>query len=384
MIPELVGQENPEMTPWAELWMGIHPGGPSLCIDDEQHRTISLPDLIKENSGFYLGNETLKTFGTLPYLFKVLSADKPLSIQAHPNLEQARAGWEKENKAGIDVKAPYRNYKDPNHKPEIICALSPFTAMCGFREPAEIEKLMNAVNCSALTGTLDAIKDRGLKGFLGALFAMSPEDRKILTDHILEHGRELSAGNGEFKTEFDLTVSFAQLYPEDPSIIAPLYLNVIQLNPGEAIYLSAGILHAYVYGLGMELMANSDNVLRGGLTTKYVDVNELKEVLIFKPYKPEIIKPSAADRGSFAYTTECRDFELKYIQNKEGGISYTGKGPSIIFVTSGTLAIKDTVNSRELILKKGESAFLPPAGKSDGIILEGCFEMYAASPGLHQ
>ncbi|MDR2900685.1 MAG: mannose-6-phosphate isomerase, class I, partial [Treponema sp.] len=142
MIPELLGQENSALTPWAELWMGIHPGAPSICIDDEKNRKISLPNVIKEDAEFYLGDETIKAFGTLPFLFKVLSADKPLSIQAHPNLEQARAGWDRENKAGIDIKASNRNYKDANHKPEIMCALSPFTAMCGFREPSEIEKLL--------------------------------------------------------------------------------------------------------------------------------------------------------------------------------------------------------------------------------------------------
>ncbi len=390
MIPELTGQENTELIPWAELWMGVNPGAPSICIDDEKNRKISLPDLIKEDAGFYLGDETVKAFGTLPFLYKVLSADKPLSIQAHPNLEQAKEGFERENKAGIDIKAPNRNYKDPNHKPEIICALSPFTAMCGFREPAEIEKLLPIVDCRALDAPLAALKDAspegGLKGFLGALFAMNAEDRKMVTDTILEQGRDFSIKHKEYETEFNLCVQFAQIHPDDPSVIAPLYLNVIELKPGEAIFLSAGILHAYVHGLSMELMANSDNVLRGGLTSKYIDVDELERILIFKPFMPEILKPSISDseKSVFTYTTRCGDFVLRHHQNTSGTIDYINASPSIIFVTNGNLTMKDTESGKALILKKGESAFLAPAEKTGKIILDGTFEMYSASTGLHQ
>jgi mannose-6-phosphate isomerase len=386
MIPELVGTENSAMIPWAELWMGIHPAAPSMCIDEEKNRKISLVDLIKENPDFYLGDETQKVFNNLPFLYKVLSADKPLSIQAHPNLEQAKEGFERENKAGIDIKAPNRNYKDANHKPEIMCALSPFTAMCGFREIAEIEKLLNILDCSALNLPLAALKDSsqngGLKGFLGTLFAMNIDDRKNLTDAILEHGRDFAAKNETYKAEFELCVEFAQLHPEDPSIIAPLYLNLIQLKPGEAIFLPAGVLHAYVYGLGMELMANSDNVLRGGLTSKYIDAEELKKVLNFTPFMPEILKASNSEENLFAYKTECRDFELKHYQHKSGTVNYVDSAPSIIFVTKGTLIIQDSETGKTLTLKKGESAFIAPSKKNGAIILSGDFEMYSASTGL--
>jgi mannose-6-phosphate isomerase len=390
MIPELLEKENASMIPWAELWMGIHPGAPSMCMDDTHNRKISLPDLIKEDAEFYLGDETQKAFGTLPFLYKVLSAEKPLSIQAHPNLKQAQEGWAKENKAGIDIKAANRNYKDANHKPEIMCALSPFTAMCGFRKREEIEQLLSIVNCSALDNPLAMLKDTssegGLKGFLGAIFSMSAENRRMLTDTILEHGRDFAANNEQYKREFELAVLFAQIHPDDPSIIAPLYLNVIQLKPGEAIFLSAGVLHAYVHGLGMELMANSDNVLRGGLTSKYIDADELKSVLDFTPFMPEILRPSNAgsEQSEFAYKTECKDFALKHFQNKNGTINYINTSPSIMFVTNGMLTINDTVENKQLVLKKGESAFIAPTEQSDSIVLEGEFEMYAASTGLHQ
>ncbi len=399
MIPELLGEENLQLIPWAELWMGIHPSAPSMCIDDEKERKISLPNLIQEHPDFYLGGETMKAFGTLPFLYKVLSADKPLSIQAHPNLEQAKAGFERENRAGIDINAPNRNYKDANHKPEILCALSPFTAMCGFREACEIEKLLTAIHCSALDAPLSALKDTsskgGLKGFLGELFSMNAENRKMLTDTILENSflqnvRALSIKYDHYKTEFDLCVLFAQLHPEDASIIAPLYLNLIQLKPGEAIFLPAGILHAYVHGLGMELMANSDNVLRGGLTSKYIDTDELNTILEFKPFMPEIIKPLGSDQSDqsdhsvFAYKTGCKDFELTYYRGKGGILQYNISGPSIIFVIDGSLTLKDTDKNKILMLKKGESAFLPPSGKSGRVVFDGDFKMYSALTGLHQ
>jgi mannose-6-phosphate isomerase len=393
MIPELLGEENSAMIPWAELWMGIHPGAPSICIDEEKNRKISLVDLIKENPAFFLGDETIMAFGNLPFLYKVLSADKPLSIQAHPNLEQAKTGFERENKAGIDIKASNRNYKDANHKPEIMCALSPFTAMCGFREITKIEKLLGVLDCGALDIPLAALKnssiDGGLKGFLGALFSMNTENRKLLTDTMLENGRNFALKNENYKTEFDLCVQFARMYPEDPSIIAPLYLNVIELKPGEAIFLSAGILHAYVHGLGMELMANSDNVLRGGLTSKYIDAEELKKVLMFKPFMPEILKPadesaSIYDRSEYVYKTECKDFELKYVQNKSGSVNYINASPSIIFVTRGNLTMHDAETNKKLILHRGESAFAAPTNSSGKIMLSGDFEMYAASTGIPQ
>jgi mannose-6-phosphate isomerase len=392
MIPELLGAENHSMIPWAELWMGSHSGAPSICIDDENKRKINLADLIKENPEYYLGDGTMKAFDTLPFLYKVLSADKPLSIQAHPNLEQAVEGFARENTAGIDIKAAKRNFKDTNHKPEIMCALTPFTAMCGFREIAEIEKLFAILNCSALDAPLAALKDSssdgGLKGFLGALFAMNTEDRKLLTDTILENGRDFALKNEKYRAEFDLCVQFAQLHPDDPSIIAPLYLNLIELQPGEAIFLSAGVLHAYVHGLGMELMANSDNVLRGGLTSKYIDAEELKKVLIFVPFMPEIIKPadesaSCSEQSFFTYKTECKDFELKHLQHRGTPINYLNTSPSIMFVTSGNLTIKDTENGKKLELHRGESVFVAPTEKSGTIILEGDFEIFSASTGIH-
>ncbi|GHU55832.1 hypothetical protein FACS189442_3860 [Spirochaetia bacterium] len=304
-IPQLLGVENAAGEPWAELWMGVHPGAPSQALlnTGNGNTEIALGSLIAQNPQRYLGREAEESFGTLPFLFKLLAAAKPLSIQAHPSREQARAGWRRENGQGLAPDSPNRNYKDDNHKPEIICALSPFTALCGFREPAEIAALLEYFfgaimdGPQGLRGLKAALAEPGdqanpaaplpLKSFLKALFSLSAETRQELTGYILKTAGAVPADavcpSKKFEAEWKNMVRFAELYPGDPGIIAPLYLNLLKLAPGDAIYLNAGVLHAYIDGFGVELMANSDNVLRGGLTPKHVDVDELIGYWIFPP-----------------------------------------------------------------------------------------------------
>ncbi|MDR2618986.1 MAG: mannose-6-phosphate isomerase, class I [Treponema sp.] len=385
-IPELLGQRNISRIPWAELWMGVHPGGPS-CVpeagnENRPDREPLLSRLIEEDPGYYLGEETEKTFGALPFLFKVLAAGRPLSIQAHPNLEQAREGWERENREGISLDAPNRNYKDPNHKPEILCALSPFTAMCGFREEKEIMSLLDAFSRKAphpLRFGLEPLHTAlagpdPLRMFFTALFNLDPETRKALS----VYGREqrLEKDYPEYRDEWKLVSWFAELYPGDPGIIAPLYLNLIDLEPQEAVFLPAGVLHAYVYGLGVELMADSDNVLRGGLTSKHIDKDELFRVLKFSPFMPRILKPEA-ESLVFKYPVPCREFSLSVFKDCKN--RYDEPGPSIVIVTEGEVRISD--GREEKCLKKGESAFIPAGAASGGLSFSGNYTLYAAGTG---
>ena len=254
LIPNLLGKENESKTPWAELWMGVHPEGPSRIITNTDE-SLPLSELISKNPRLYMGKES-KNFSTLPFLFKILAAGKPLSIQAHPNITQAREGWEKENREGIPPGSQYRNYRDSNHKPEILCALTPFTAMAGFRRPDEIKNLIIAFFEEAsrdlkaavfpLLNTLDE-KDNPLKKFLGALLALSGTVRTALSAYAGKKADNTKDRNHEW----NLISMFAEFFPGDPAIISPLYLNLICLNPGEAIFLPAGVLHAYVEGLGV-------------------------------------------------------------------------------------------------------------------------------------
>ncbi|MCL2126849.1 MAG: mannose-6-phosphate isomerase, class I [Treponema sp.] len=369
--------------PWAELWMGVHPGSPSFA--ELPGGGASLGKLIAGDPVRYLGEEAALKYSTLPFLFKLLAAEKPLSIQAHPDKERARQGFNRENAAGLPQDDPGRCYRDSNHKPEIICALTPFTGMCGFREPGEIKRLLAGFLDPAAPAPLregflplfKALESPGpsgaLENFLNALFGLSAGTREALAAYILS-GRE--AGGG---VERELIRNFAGLYPGDPAVIAPLYLNVFRLEPGEALFLKAGVLHAYCRGFGVELMANSDNVLRGGLTSKHVDVHELMKALDFRPMKPGIMKVPA-DSRSYVYPAPCEEFSLAVMRCGGGEMSRPPAahgGPSICVVTEGEALVSG--GDGGMVLKQGESAFFPPAVKGGKApVFRGRFTLYAA------
>jgi len=362
LIPELLGIPGGDK-PYAELWMGSHPGAPSR---------VRLS-----------GN----TIGSLPYLLKLLAAEKSLSIQAHPNLEQARKGFARENREGLAQNAPTRNYRDANHKPEIICALTPFTGMCGFRSPGEIAGLITAflegppsapaVVRDGLAPLLRALEapseDSALRNFFAELFAFSPVLREALTEFILQCGGTGELEQGPEGCEWGLMRSFAEQHPGDPTIIAPLYLNVFRLRSGEAIFLKAGVLHAYVRGLGVELMASSDNVLRGGLTRKHIDVLELMRVLDFSPMKPAIIKPEPG-ASRFTYPVPCEDFSLTVMRGTGDRATLAPDGPAICIVTEGEAMVGGEP------LERGESIFVPLAEPGEKPLeIEGSYTLYIAS-----
>ena len=417
-IPRLLGTPGGG-TPAAELWMGCHPSAPSMTDDN-----TGLGQLIAENPRRFLGEDTAKKYGELPFLFKLLAAQKPLSIQAHPNEAQAREGFERENRAGLPLDAPNRCYKDPHHKPELLCALTPFTGMCGFREPDEIRNSLeifftqrrvvpqavrgaegNALIVQeALATVLSYLDNRdkevGLRGFFEALFRINQVERQAITEYILafevpsplrspRSPRSLRETLGTNFPEWELMRKFAELYPGDPAVLSPLYLNVFCLQPGEAVFLKAGVLHAYISGFAVELMANSDNVLRGGLTGKYVDVPELMKILDFNPMKPRIIKSDPA-LPFFTYPAPCGEFSLtvmrgegeganKFAANESSANSAAAlfrKSPSICIVMEGETIFADS--DGETVLRQGESAFIPPAGGSP-LSLRGRFTLYASS-----
>jgi mannose-6-phosphate isomerase len=395
-IPRLLGAANETGEPWAELWMGVHPEGPSLV--ESGGETVPLSTLIKREPALFLGEAVNAEFGGLPFLFKILAAEKPLSVQAHPNLSQAREGWERENRAGIPLSSPERNYRDANHKPEILAALTPFRAMCGFREIPEIVKLLElftgmggaedrpAVHPSAvlreelerLRASLEA-RD-GLAGFPAALFGMGKEARHDLGVYAAAQIPQLEQNYPEYAGEWRAVAWLARLYPEDPALIAPLYLNLLYLKPGEAVFLPAGVLHAYIEGLGVELMANSDNVLRGGLSSKHVDPAELGRILRGSPFKPEILAPHAGEAGGAwaVYPAECREFSLSTAKSAGGTLIFFRESPAIVLVTAGEALLETSGGRESLVLKQGESAFI--AGGTE-LKLTGSFTVYAATAG---
>jgi mannose-6-phosphate isomerase len=373
-IPDLLGQKNPGNKPRAELWMGAHPKAPSLV--QYQGRWVSLLDLINKNPLDVLGSNAAKNFNNqLPYLFKVLAAAKPLSIQAHPNLDQARKGFRKENTQNIPLDAPHRNYRDANHKPECICALTPFWALSRFRRISGILSYLKKVCAQGLEAEIENLKQQpnsdGLKRFYTALMTMDADRQEQVVAQALEQARRFKAED----PVFDWMLRIACDYPNDIGVLAPILLNLICLKPGQALFLDAGELHAYLEGLGIELMANSDNVLRGGLTPKHVDVPELLRVLKFEDRDVTLLKPQKGVPNELVFRSPVAEFQLSVIDlNADAQYqSPTHRSVEILICTRGTAMLSDKGGQTEIRLQQGVSVLIPAAVERYAIRGEGTF-----------
>ncbi|HCM25271.1 MAG: mannose-6-phosphate isomerase, class I [Treponema sp. GWB1_62_6] len=364
-IPEFLGLPNDSGDPWAELWMGAHPNDPSIALSEEG--SVALDALIAENPVRALGEATASRFDSLPFLFKLLAAGRPLSIQAHPDKAQAARGFQRENEAGLPADAFDRNYKDSNHKPEILCALTQFDAMCGFRPPERIAALLDTFACPVLhaaRGALETARESdALRTFQKELFSLSAADRRALSVFADRRAAELLARGGDDASCWNLIRAFVAEYPGDPAVVSPLYLNVLRLAPGQAIFLPAGILHAYVRGFGVELMANSDNVLRGGLTSKHVDLDELNATLRFEPFLPRLMGPLGDGEGLDTFPSDCEEFSLSVMEGNGQDIGLRTGVPSVIIVAEGTITLA-SASGETLALERGESAFISAATPS--------------------
>ncbi len=355
VLAELLGRVSPSTVPQAELWMGAHPKAPSRVV--APGGDIPLDRFIENDPEGVLGVATARRFGNaMPYLFKVLAAEKPLSIQAHPNLEQARRGYEKENKEFISIEAPERNYRDENHKPECICALTDYWAMNGFRETGEIARYMRMLCPVTLGETVDryllADGVAGLRRFFESLMTMGSKERRHTVNEALDNHTRFSANDAA-----GLWIQRLQdEYPYDIGVLSPVILNLVCLKPGQAMYLPAGELHAYLEGVGIELMANSDNVLRGGLTPKHVDVAELMKVLNFTSGGLEILSPVPVSTTEKVYRTIADEFELSVIDLDSNRPHANGAGHSIqiLLCTQGRATVSGKADDPESIsLRKG-------------------------------
>ncbi|MGW3557203.1 mannose-6-phosphate isomerase, class I [Streptomyces sp. NPDC000963] len=345
-IPELLGTA-PTGEPQAEMWMGAHPGAPSRTERGPLNELIAA-DPVRE-----LGERTVERFGPhLPFLFKVLAAGAPLSLQVHPDLDQARSGFAAEEAAGIPVDAPHRTYKDANHKPELICALTPFEGFCGFRAPADAADLIAALGVDSLKPYVDLLhahpEEAALREVLTALLTADPEE----TAHTVAEATAAADRLGGAHAPY---ARLAHHYPSDPGVVAAMLLHHVRLQPGEALYLGAGVPHAYLDGLGVEIMANSDNVLRCGLTPKHVDVPELLRIVRFDPADPAILRPEASPSGEEVYETPTDEFRLSRFVRAEGAAptDLTAPTPQIL------LAVAGRPTAGELVLAPGESVFVP-------------------------
>ncbi len=360
-ISELLGKRPPG-EPEAELWMSAHPRCPSLVNNAEG--AVPLDVLIARHPEEILGRKVAERFGrNLPFLFKVLAAARALSIQAHPSLEQAREGFARENAAGIPIDAPHRNYRDDNHKPELIVALTEFWALKGFRPIDEIVKAFDQIGSRLIAGRLDALRrtpdERTLSEFFQAILTMDGTDRGGLAEEVVGQARTRADEGGHY--EWLLTLN--DLYPGDVGLAAALLLNLVRLEPGEGLYLPAGELHAYLDGTGIEVMANSDNVLRGGLTPKHIDVAEMLATLSFKVGSPRVVSPRERSRGEWVYPTPADEFELSEIRVDRGArwSSKRERSVEILLCVDGSGVLASSGSDLEMPIAKGVSLLVPAA-----------------------
>lgn len=362
-IHELFGIANPEQQPQAELWMGAHSNGCSKVLWNEQ--PVLLSALIESDKAAFLSESTAKQFGELPYLFKVLAANSALSVQVHPSKQEAELGFAKEDEAGIDRHHPQRNYRDANHKPELVYALTPYQAMNGFRSFAEIIALFSSLTeqvampqVAALLASFNGNRTpEGFEAFFVGLLSLQGEDMRQSLDGLLSFAEQHANPQAE-NDVFALITELAHTYPGDIGLFTPLMLHVLTLQPGESMYLDARTPHAYLKGTGLEVMANSDNVLRAGLTPKHIDVAELASCTLFeeKPQATLLMQP-IVEGNKQVYPIPVPDFKFDCFVKAENELVVTHSA-EIVFAIDQPVTVTHT-SGESLVLQKGESAFIP-------------------------
>lgn len=335
-IAKVQRRPYPSPGPEAELWIGAHPDNPST-VDARP-----LDKMIEESPVEFLGSSSLAQFGPrLPYLMKLLAAEEPLSVQAHPDSEQAVTGHAAEDAAGILKGTAQRSYVDPFHKPELLVALRDFEALCGFRPADEAAAVLRDLEVPRLRPIVAQLASGSLRDALSTLLTWPSEDREALVEGVA--ARQELAGR------------LCRYHPADLGVVVALLLNHVILRPGEAVWMPAGTLHAYVRGAGVEVMAASDNVLRGGLTRKHVNVPELLRVLRFEAMRPPIVVPQEIAPGVVTWPVPVPDFRLYRITVSDSPVAVDPQGPRTVLCLSGEISVVDEAGS--LTLGSGESAF---------------------------
>jgi mannose-6-phosphate isomerase len=390
-IAEFTGRPVPAAHPEAELWLGAHPADPARLETDDGESSL-LDALVADPEG-QLGSAARARFGdVLPFLVKVLAADEPLSLQAHPSAEQAIEGYLREERLGIPVSSPIRNYRDNRHKPELLVALQPFEALAGFRPVGRTIELLRALAVSDLDPYIELLNDQSDADGLRALFTTwitAPQpDIDVLVPAVIEGAiHYLTSGTTEFAAEAKTVLELGEQYPGDAGVLAALLLNRISLSPGEAIFLSAGNLHTYLRGVAVEVMANSDNVLRGGLTPKHVDVPELLRVLDFNPTtEAQLRAPVHRDGLELVYDTPAAEFAASVLTldgehlGHEVDAPSRHDGPQILLCIEGSTTVHG--KSRALTLNRGMAAWVAADDGPIRLIAREPSKLFRATVGL--
>lgn len=377
VIARLQGQAVPSPGPEAELWLGAHPSDPSTWLVDGA--PCPLDAAIAAAPDHMVGGAVIDRFGPrLPFLLKVLAVARPLSLQAHPTATQAREGFEREEARGIEVDAPERNYTDPSPKPELIRALSPFDALCGFRPPDATLDLLDRLDVAAIGWLRDLLRSRGraaLPTAVARLLTLPQAERAPLVASI---ATACAAWDrmGRWAQEARWLLALATRYPTDPGVAVASLLELIQLEPGGSLHVPAGTLHSYLSGAGVEIMASSDNVLRGGLTDKHVDVAELLHVLEAEPGPPVRVTPLAAG-DELVHPTPAPHFRLAELTPDGRAVELDGRGGQVLFALDGEASV--TVDGVTIELSSGQSVFVAAAARA--VVVAGEATVFRATVG---
>jgi mannose-6-phosphate isomerase len=353
-LAELQGRPAPTDAPEAELWLGAHPGDPATVTGPDG--PVSLATLIGDDPKGQLGAEVVDEFGPrLPYLMKVLAAEAPLSLQAHPDAEYAKQAFAAQE---ADPAAP-RNYTDAHHKPEVLVALTPFDALCGFRAPDVSAAVLEGLHIPRLAPVVAALRagPAGLRDAVQVLLTWPEDDRPALIEDVVTAARARPG----YAESYALAINLAGHYPGDPGVLVALLLNQVTLAPGEAIWMPAGNLHAYLSGTGVEIMAASDNVLRGGLTPKRVDVDELLRVLRFEVLDDPILPPTELAPGVRTWPVPVREFALYQVKLTAATppLRLPGAGPRIVLGSKGDVFVAEAVDGTPVEVTPGTAAYVP-------------------------
>lgn len=361
--------------------MGAHPGAPSVLVNGPCRSLLSA---VEADPEVMLGPDVHRRFGPrLPYLLKVLAAAQPLSFQAHPNAEQAREGFAREEAAGIGRDDRQRCYRDPFDKPELVCALESFSALCGFRPIERTRQLLDLIavpELAAVTRPLwSAAAAEGLEAVVQGMLAVA--DPGPLVTAVQLACRRNASGAGRWRTVFEGIDTLAEHYPADRGVLLALLLNRVELKAGEALFLGPGQPHCYLEGMAVELMASSDNVLRGGLTSKHVDTKELLRVLALQPTEVAIVRPRPVDDIEQSYDVGAPAFALSRLTLPAGGAwAADVRGPEIVLATEGSASV-DASTGESVSLPRGASAFIPAATGSYQIRSEAGASVFRATAG---
>lgn len=375
-IAALQGRET-QGDPEAELWMGAHPHAPSsLHVDGDR---VVLGERLFSDAPNLLGESCRAEFGArLPFLFKVLAAAEPLSIQAHPNLAEAKSGFEREEGSAVPRSDATRTYRDANHKPELLCALTEFHALCGFRPTDELTLLLTELGLGDTEFFRDGLtamrrdSETGLRQLVSSILTDPRICKGVLPDVLRAAATQGPRSN--FAEACAWLVRIGEKYPQDPGVVLSVLLNYVKLQPEEAVYLAAGVPHAYLHGTAVEIMANSDNVIRGGLTTKHVDVKELLQILVVNT-RVNVLRPQASSLTR--YLSPAKEFELWRIEvNGDACELPSSRGPQIVLCVEGHLTLSALDQDASLELARGQSAFV--SGTTRNLSVTGRGKAYRA------